>query len=113
MVKSHKCYICKRAYGKETVVRDLNSEVELHVPDLVKGLILAHTYTSFTQFLDIIPEKECFVSPIPEYHFFLGKNHLNCHDGEFRITIPHRTKKKQPAGINSGVTWRHIQTKSI
>ena len=94
LVKGHKKYICKRVYGTASIMRDINSEVELCISDCVKGLIIGHIHTSFTHFIDLIPDKECFVSPIPEYHILPDRSIFNNSYREFIINIPHRIHRK-------------------
>ena len=92
MSKGDKNFICRRAYSKATVFRDKDSEVHLDVPDGARGIVMGYTHTSFISFADHVPGTECFVSPIPEYHFIPDDNQKETSEIWFKIHIPHRIK---------------------
>ena len=94
VVKGDHKYVYRRADGRATILKDVKSEVQLHVPDDVCGLIVGHAHTSFRPFLDYVPRKECFVSPIPEYHFIPDEGKDEGPAPWFTIQIPHRIKSK-------------------
>ena len=111
MMKNGKKYIYRRANGRATVLKDVISEVQLSIPDDVYGLVMGHTHVSFSSFHDSVPGKECFVSPIPEYHFIPDREESNgSADPWFIIEIPHRVKSKllKSIRVRQGDMWKNV-----
>ena len=100
IVKGNKKYICRRVEGRAAVLKDVESEVELKIPEGLHGLVIGHIHPSFSHFFDIVPNKECFVSPVPEYKFIPDKTNKNVSTGNwFQIVLPHRIKEKYVKSI--------------
>ena len=60
--------VIKMVKGEPCVVQAENSQVKLHVPDGVHGTIVANVHTNHARFMHHIPEKDCLVAPVCEYH---------------------------------------------
>ena len=104
--------VVKLVNGDPCVVQAENSQVKLHVPKGVCGAILANINTNHSRFMHHVPENDCLVAPICEYHLqkpyhevVLGKRikvenlQPNLEDIKYRIEIPHIIKdveKVQP-----------------
>ena len=54
--------------GKPDLIQANKSKVILHVPDGVHGAILANIHANAARFNHHIPENDCLVAPICEYH---------------------------------------------
>ena len=95
LVKGNIRYICRRCDGRSIVLNDIDSLVRLDIPEGVHGLIITHTHTFFSPFLTVIPESECFISPVPEYCFIPEEDHATEPEGLFKINIPHSLKSQE------------------
>ena len=54
--------------GTKALLQPPGSDVIIHIPDGVHGVIMTHAHTNFRPFLDAVPESECFVGPVVEVH---------------------------------------------
>ena len=89
--------------GKSCSIRAAQSEVILHVPEGVHGVLLANIHTNAVKFFRLIPEHECLLGPICEYHVLpyldevcLGKRKrirsLTRSQEKYKIQIPHSVR---------------------
>ena len=76
-----------RLMGRRAVLQNPQSSVKLHVSEDLKGFVYGHMHTDPSPFLHAIPESECLVSPIVDYHIFI-KTCTNP-DKSFEIYVPH------------------------
>ncbi len=106
-------YICKRVHGEATVLQDTDSDVKLFVPDDKHGLIMGCVHTSFAPFLSAIPDTECFVAPIPEYHFCPDKGSQHEKQKHFTIQIPHSSDEVQQLQVYHGDIHKKIPFKKV
>ena len=79
----------KLVNGEPCSVQAPNSEVVLHVPKGVFGVLLANIHTTHSKFLHLVPRNHCLISPICEYHLYAGWNKTPPYDSIHRIQIPH------------------------
>ena len=79
--------------GEKGVLQERQSAVQLNIPEGQKGFVSGHVHTDLNPFLDTIPDSECPVSPIVEYHF----NSAQKEQGEnlFEVNIPHVIKNEE------------------
>ena len=97
--------IVKLVKGEPCVVQAQNSQVKLQIPEGVHGAILANIHTNHARFVRHVPENNCLVSPICEYHLQqpYQENSLSEKYGfpippplpeltKYRIEIPHIIK---------------------
>ena len=105
--------------GESCVVQAENSQVKLHVPKGVHGAILANIQTNHARFMHHVPDDDCLVSPICEYHLqkpycehTLSKRygiqippHSKPEDIKYRIEIPHIVK--DIANVRPHIRVRH------
>ena len=95
----------KLVNGKDCVVQADNSQVKLKVPKGVNGAILSNIHSNHARFMHHIPENDCLLAPICEYHLqepyrelILGKKikveilPQNPEDIKYMIEIPHIVK---------------------
>ena len=68
-VLKHKAQIVEIIHGSAVTIQALHSDVILHVPDGVYGIILGNIHTDHWRFRHLVPEKDCIISPICEFHF--------------------------------------------
>ena len=91
--------------GEPCVVQAENSQVKLHVPKGVYGAILANVHTNHARFMHHVPNNDCVIAPVCEYHLQEPYRELildktvkvkvlppNPEDIKFRIEIPHILK---------------------
>ena len=91
--------------GEPCVVQAENSQVQLHVPKGVHGAILANIHTNNARFMHHVPDNDCLVSPICEYHLQQPYREQSLHerlkipipphlpeDPKYQIDIPHIVK---------------------
>ena len=79
----------KYVNGEPCTVQAPNSEVVLHVPKGVYGVLLANIHTTYSNFLHLIPKSHCLISPICEYHFCPRWDKTPPSDSVHRIQVPH------------------------
>ena len=70
-------------------IQVLHSDVILHVPDGVYGIILGNIHTDHWRFIDLVPENDCIISPICEYHLKRVDATREEENIRFRIQVPH------------------------
>ena len=75
--------------GVPCTIQGPDSEVLLHVPEGINAAVLANIHTNHAKFLDHIPENDCVVSPICEYHLqpFIGSKLPT--DIIYTLQVPH------------------------
>ena len=88
-------------HGSAVTIQALHSDVILHVPDGVYGIILGNIHTDHWRFRHLIPENDCIISPICEFHFHGSTIQPK---PKFRLLIPHIL-------CNTEKTARYIQVK--
>ena len=66
-------------------IQALHSDIILHVPDGVYGIILGNIHTDHWRFRYLVPEKDCIISPMREY-FIRGNTNQR---GNYKIEVPH------------------------
>lgn len=87
--------IVKILDGKEYVIQAENSDVKLHVPKGVKGLLLGNIHTDISRFSHLIPRNDCLIGPICEFSLHPVKDHpvMNPKGEKFCLQIPHIVKQ--------------------
>ena len=68
-------------------IQALHSNIILHVPDGLHGIILGNIHTDHWRFKHYVKENECIIAPMCEFYFrpFVD----NSPNSVFRIQIPH------------------------
>ena len=102
--------IVRLVRGVPCTIQGPNSEVLLHVPKGVYGVVLANIHTNHAKFLDYIPPKDCVVSPICEYHVqpFIGMK-LPA-DITYMLQVPHIIWDIQE--VRNKIKIQHVNKKS-
>ena len=85
-------------------IQALHSDVILHVPDGVYGIILGNIHTDHWRFRHLIPEKDCTIAPICEY-LFKGSNESKG-NATFRLHVPHILKSIEEVRQNIEVKFQ-------
>ena len=88
-VLKHRVQIVEIVHGSAVTIQALHSDVILHVPDGVYGIILGNIHTDHWRFRHMFPENDCIISPICEF-FFKGSDIPNL--ARFHIEVPHIVK---------------------
>ena len=73
-------------HGSAVTIQALNSDVILHVPDGVYGIILGNIHADHWRFRHLVPENDCIIGPMCEFHF---KGSAIPVGARFRILVPH------------------------
>ena len=73
--------------GEKGVLQEPQSAVQLNIPEGQKGFISGHVHTDLAPFGDAIPDSECPVSPIVEYHFNSGQKEQGENLSEINIRM--------------------------
>ena len=75
--------------GKSCIVQGPNSETLLHVPEGVFAALLGNIHTNSSNFSQHIPQDDCLVAPICEYHLqpFIGRTLP--HSAVYKLQVPH------------------------
>ena len=89
--------IVKVLNGKQCTIRGVDSEVILHAPSDIYGVILAKIHTDHSKFSHHIPRDDCSVSPICEYVLkpFTGYSSKLPEGSTYTIQIPHIIRNMQ------------------
>ena len=95
--------VVKFVDGEPSIIQAENSQIKLHVPKGVYGAILANIHTNYARFLHHIPDDDCLVSPICEYH--LQKPYQELILGK---TIEVKFLKPRPDGVKYRIQIPHI-----
>ena len=76
--------------GEACAVRAPYSDVILHVPEEIYGILLGKIRTNLSRYSHLFPHNECVISPICEYSFhqLLDKPAVS-KNAKYRIQIPH------------------------
>lgn len=85
------------------MIKAADSDVSLHVPKGVHGLLLGRARTDLSRFLHLIPINECISSPICEYTVlpFSDKQPVP-ENAQFMIQIPHVVKDTKNIIVRHG-----------
>ena len=76
-------------HGSAVTIQALHSDVILHVPDGVYGIIIGNIHTDHWRFRHLVTEKDCIISPICEYHLESSDATQDKEYIRFRIQVPH------------------------
>ena len=90
--KAYKEYTGLKVSGKSATLQPAGSEITIHIPDDVHGVILAHAHTDFTGFQDSVPGLECLISPVAEAEYI--PRDKNEKEKTYTIQIPHCIENK-------------------
>ena len=88
-------------HGSAVTIQALHSDVILHVPGGVYGIILGNIHTDHWRFRHLVGKDDCIISPICEFHFHGSTLQPK---PKFRLLIPHILRNIEQTG-------RHIQVK--
>ena len=102
--KGHNTFYGTRVYGRGTVLKAPDSDVKLHVPLGLEAFVSGHAHTGIQHFLSHIPEDECLVAPIAEYHCVYKKENQDKNKNLFKIMIPHCIRNRDAL---SSIRVRH------
>ena len=87
--KGHTTFYGTRVYGTGTVLKAPDSDVRLNILPDVEAFVYGHAHTGIQHFLPHIPEDECLVAPITEYHCDYKNENQDKSLNLFKIIIPH------------------------
>ena len=74
--------------GSAVTIQALHSDVILHVPDGVYGIILGNIHTDHWRFTHLVKDTDCIIGPICDYHIFNSPRQAS-ERKNFIIEIPH------------------------
>ena len=84
-------------------IQALHSDVILHVPDGVYGIILGNIHTDHWRFRHLVPEEDCIIGPMCQ---FLLKGSVVADGIRFMIQVPHIVKNIHELGEKVKVIHR-------
>ena len=79
-----------RVRGESAVLQAPKSAVKLYIPEGLDAYVSGTVHTDPTPFLHAIPQSECLISPIVEYHLVSDDKLGNIW---FKIKVPHCLRK--------------------
>ena len=87
--KGSQTYIGIMSNGEKGILQGPGSDVQLHIPEGVYGLVVGSVFTDNSIFCDKIPNDECIIAPMVEFYI----NSFNFSDSQkrdkYQIRIPH------------------------
>ena len=95
-VLKHRVQIAEIIHGSAVTIQALHSDVILHVPDGVYGIILGNIHTNHWKFANIVHEKDCIIGPICEFDLSRGSKIPN--EAMFRIQVTHIARQTSDFG---------------
>ena len=101
--KAYKEYTGMKVSGASAMLQLPGSDITIHIPDGVHGVLVAHAHTDFQPFREIVPERECFISPVAEVQYI--PRDKNEKPKKFMICIPHNVEDKD--------AWANIQVRRV
>ena len=93
MQKDFKNYAGVRVRGNGAVLQAPGSAVKLTAPTGLDAFVMGHVHTDPKPFLHLIPDAECLVSPVVDYHCFFNEDKPG--SAWFKVKIPHCITKKK------------------
>ena len=91
--KGYRTYTGMRVFGQGGVLQCPDSAVELLIPEGLSRFVMGHIHTDVQPFIHAIPEGECVIAPVVEYHASMKR--LNATSSMFRIKVPHCLTKSE------------------
>ena len=82
-----KVQIVEIIHGSAVTIQVLHSDVILHVPDGVYGIIFGNVHTDHWRFTSTVHENDCIIGPICEFDLSKGSNIPD--EAMFRIQVTH------------------------
>ena len=89
MEKGFQKYIGTVSREEVGTLQGPDSDVILHIPGSVNGVIIGCVHTNLSEFVGVIPEEECIIAPMTEYHYYPFKGEETLKEQKFIINIPH------------------------
>ena len=87
--KGHKFFTAVRVHGRGGILQGAHSDVGLHIPERLHGIVSGSVHTDPRPFLSVIPNNECLVAPIVEYHHHTTDRCSHNKQKMFMIKIRH------------------------
>ena len=103
--KAYKEFAGLTVNGTKVLLQHPGSDVIIHIPDGVHGVVMTHAHTNFRPFLDAVPESECFVGPVVEVHCSDSRTCMTHGQKEFvetpwfEIQVPHCVRAEDINGV--------------
>ena len=91
--KGYRTYTGMRVFGQGGVLKCPDSAVELLIPAGLSGFVMGHIHTDVKPFIHAIPNEECVIAPVVEYHVTMKT--LKAKSSRFQIKIPHCLTKPE------------------
>ena len=78
-------------HGSAITIQAVHSDVILHVPDGVYGIILGNIHTDHWRFKHLVKDIDCIIGPICDYYIFYSPRKATKREN-FIIEVPHIVK---------------------
>ena len=89
--KNNKNYFVSVVQESGSVISYPDSDVTLEVTHSGRTVIMQHSHTNFESVRHAIPQKECLISPLAQFHTIeqVRAEELESHRYRYKVTIPH------------------------
>ena len=91
-VLKHRVQIVEIVHGSAVAIQAQHSDVILHVPDGVYGIILGNIHTDHWKFRHHVGKKDCIIGPMCEYYLKRFDDRPEDYGAVFRMLVPHNLK---------------------
>ena len=94
--KNYKDYFVSVVHGEGSVVAYPDSDITLEVTHNIRTVVMQHSQTNFESVRKSIPQRECLITPMVEFHT-LESTGAEEHDGHryrYKVTIPHYLSRR-------------------
>ena len=94
--KNYKDYLVSVVHAEGSVVTYPDSDVTLEVTHSMRTVVMQHSQTNFESVRRAIPQKECLISPVVEFHTLesTGAEEPEGHRYRYKATIPHYLSRR-------------------
>ena len=100
-------------HGSAVTIQALHSDVIVHVPDGVYGIILGNIHTDPWRFRYFVSEKDCIIAPICEF-FFKSSSDCGLPSGaRFHFQAPHVVEHVAHLTQTLKVSYRHSRNQNF
>ena len=94
--KNYKDYLVSVVHGEGSVVTYTETDVTIEVTHNIRTVLMQHSQTNFESVRKAIPQKECLISPVVEFHILelAAAEEPEGHRYRYKATIPHYLSRR-------------------
>ena len=75
--------------GRTVLTADPESDISTETDEMVKGIIMQHIHNDFQIIRDVVPSRECLISPVVHFHTLESVGDPSPSGYRYKVTIPH------------------------